>query len=586
MAITPSVVVKIEDENGNVLTSDTSNVTLTVQSGPGSLVGGTVTAQASGGVATFSNLILDTAGAYMLSASDGTDGLSNFASTSFTVSPTTAGKLVITTQPTGGTAGKAIASVTFTIEDQFNNVETSDSSSVLVSAGGPGSLAGGSTASVAANKGVATFSNLILDTAGGYTLSASDSTDSVSSGASNSFTIAPATAMQLMFTTPPTSGTAGSTLSPVALSIEDAFGNVETGDTSTVSIAATGPGLLTGSSTASVSAIKGVATFSNLTLDTAGSYTLKGTDAADSLASAASGAFNVNPASSDKLVFTQEPTSVMAGNAISPTVTVKIEDQNGNVLTGDDSNVSLTVDTGPGALVGGTVTAQASGGIATFSNLVLDTAGAYTLSASDTTDGLSNFSSSSFTVSPAAASKLVFTTGPVNGTAGSAISQVALSIEDQFGNVEIGDTSNVVISAAGPGAYRPAPRPQSRQSKASPHSAIWSSTPRARTPSALPIRRTASAAARPRAFQSRPAPAKNWSSRPAPQAPPPGICSRPSPFRSKINSETSNRAIRPPFRSPPTAPVPSRPARPPSQTPAPVWRPSEISLSTPQGATR
>jgi hypothetical protein len=449
-AITPSVVVKIEDQNGNVLSGDDSNVTLTVNSGPGSLTGTTVTVQAQSGVAAFSNLTLDTAGGYTLKASDTSDGLSGFVSNSFTVSPAAATQLVFSTQPSDGTAGVAISSVVLSIEDQFGNVESGDGSSVSIAASGPGALTGTSTTSVTAVKGVATFSNLTLDTAGGYTLKASDTTDSLTSAASNSFTISSAAATQLVFSTQPSDGTAGVALSPVVLSIEDQFGNVESGDGSSVSISASGPGALTGTSTTSVTAVKGVATFSNLTLDTAGGYTLQASDTTDGLTSAASSSFTIAAASSDKLVFTQEPGSVAAGNAITPSVVVKIEDQNGNVLSGDDSNVTLTVNSGPGSLTGTTVTVQAQSGVAAFSNLTLDTAGGYTLKASDTSDGLSGFVSNSFTVSPAAATQLVFSTQPSDGTAGVAISSVVLSIEDQFGNVESGDGSSVSIAASGP----------------------------------------------------------------------------------------------------------------------------------------
>jgi len=445
-----SVVLSIEDQFGNVESGDSSSVSVAA-SGPAALTGtSTTSVHAVKGVVTFSNLTLDAAGGYTLKASDTTDNLTSAASNSFTISPAAASQIVLTTQPINGTAGMALSSVVLSIEDQFGNVESGDGSSVSIAASGPGALTGTSTTSVTAVKGVATFSNLTLDTAGGYTLKASDTTDSLTSAASNSFTISPATATQLVFSTQPSDGIAGVALSPVVLSIEDQFGNVESGDGSSVSISASGPGALTGTSTTSVTAVKGVATFSNLTLDTAGGYTLQASDATDGLTSAASSSFTIAAASSDKLVFTQEPGSVAAGNAITPSVVVKIEDQNGNVLSGDDSNVTLTVNSGPGSLTGTTVTVQAQSGVAAFSNLTLDTAGGYTLKASDTSDGLSGFVSNSFTVSPAAATQLVFSTQPSDGTAGVAISSVVLSIEDQFGNVESGDGSSVSIAASGP----------------------------------------------------------------------------------------------------------------------------------------
>ena len=52
--------------------------------------------------------------------------------------------------------------------DQFGNVVTSDNSDqvTLAIATGPGSFTAGSTTTVTASSGVATFSNLVLNTAG------------------------------------------------------------------------------------------------------------------------------------------------------------------------------------------------------------------------------------------------------------------------------------------------------------------------------------------------------------------------------------------------------------------------------------
>ena len=61
------------------------------------------------------------------------------------------------------------------VKDQFGNVVTSNTSTITVAvASGPGGFASGSTTSVAAVNGVATFSNLMLKCAGTYTLSVSD----------------------------------------------------------------------------------------------------------------------------------------------------------------------------------------------------------------------------------------------------------------------------------------------------------------------------------------------------------------------------------------------------------------------------
>src|ERR1700678_1654465 len=65
-----SITVDVEDPFGNIVTTDSSTVTLSVASGPGSL-SGTLTMAASSGIATFSNVKLNTAGSYTLTTSDG-----------------------------------------------------------------------------------------------------------------------------------------------------------------------------------------------------------------------------------------------------------------------------------------------------------------------------------------------------------------------------------------------------------------------------------------------------------------------------------------------------------------------------------
>ena len=62
-----------------------------------------------------------------------------------------------------------------------------------------------------------------------------------------------------------------------------------------------------------MAAVNGVATFSNLVLNTAGTYTLKATDGA--LTGATSGNLTVSPAAASQLVLQQSPTTGTAGQA-------------------------------------------------------------------------------------------------------------------------------------------------------------------------------------------------------------------------------------------------------------------------------
>jgi hypothetical protein len=195
-----------------------------------------------------------------------------------------------------------------------------------------------------------------------------------------------------------------------------------------------------------VAASGGIATFSKLILDTAGSYTLSAADG--SLAGATSSSFTVGAAAASKLFISTQPTSVTAGVAISPAITVAIQDKYGNLASTNSSPVTITVASGPTTsfAASSVLKVAASAGIATFSNLILDTAGIYMLKASDGALTAATSSASGFTVSPAPASQLVFITQPSTTENGLVITPAPqVAVEDQFGNIETTDNSTQVL---------------------------------------------------------------------------------------------------------------------------------------------
>lgn len=78
----PPIVVDVEDQYGNIVTTDNSTVALAVSTGPGS-ISGTTTTTAIGGIATFSDIQFDAVGQYVLRASDAS--LTQAISSSFSV---------------------------------------------------------------------------------------------------------------------------------------------------------------------------------------------------------------------------------------------------------------------------------------------------------------------------------------------------------------------------------------------------------------------------------------------------------------------------------------------------------------------
>ncbi len=175
-AITPSVIVDVLDIHGNIAINDSSNVTITLIATNGATLGGTTTIQAINGVATFTDLSIDTVGTgYRLSITD--DALTPATSSTFAVTPDLASsQLSFSQTPAATLLGQPLApTLVIKAVDQFGNAITTDHSKIILSTNA-GSFTG--TNAVTLANGIATFSNLIFKTAGDYTLTATPATNS------------------------------------------------------------------------------------------------------------------------------------------------------------------------------------------------------------------------------------------------------------------------------------------------------------------------------------------------------------------------------------------------------------------------
>jgi hypothetical protein len=202
----------------------------------------------------------------------------------------------------------------------------------------------------------------------------------------------------LQFKNAPASGTAGTKLSPkIVVDVDDVGGNVLAGDTPVVTLKIkSGPagGAIVG--TASITAVKGVATFSDIAFDVSGSYKLKATAAG--FTTGKSGTIAINPAAANHLAFAVEPPPTVTHHvAISPAMVVDVEDGFGNIVVTDDSDVTLSIKLGTsGAILHGVFMVAADDGVATFSDVLLNQTGIYKLTADDGT--LAGANSVKFTV--------------------------------------------------------------------------------------------------------------------------------------------------------------------------------------------
>ncbi|NBT63883.1 MAG: hypothetical protein EBT02_19175, partial [Planctomycetia bacterium] len=280
LAFTTQPIITIKDAFGNTVTNSTASVTMTV-SGNGTTVG-TVTAVAVAGVATFAGVgISGTAGtSYTLTFTSG-----SLATATQTITPTfgLATRATLTTSANGSASGSAFTTQPIiTIKDTFGNIVTSSSASVTMTVSGNGTTVG--TTTVNASNGIATFSDVgISGTAGtSYTLTFTSGSFTTTQSITPTFGLA----TLAILSTAAAGSASGSvfTTQPI-ITIKDAFGNTVTNSTASVTMTVSGNGTTVG--TATVNAINGIATFTNVGINaTAGTaYTL--TFASGSLATAA-----------------------------------------------------------------------------------------------------------------------------------------------------------------------------------------------------------------------------------------------------------------------------------------------------------
>lgn len=259
----------------------------------------------------------------------------------------------------------------------------------------------------------------------------------------------PAGAAVVVTSSPSAAVTAGVPFG-ATVEIRDASGNV-VASSATVTLALAPGGTLLG--TSSVAAVGGVATFSGLSVEAAGSYALVATSAGVSPHTSAP--FEVVAAAPARLAFTASPGGGVAGEPLAPAAVVRVEDAFGNPVMSGLDTISIALQGGnPAAVLAGTTSAAAVLGEATFADLSVDLVGSYTLAASAA--GLDGAASAGFPIAAAAAS-------PANSgvaaavatqTAGGVVA-VAATVRDAFGNPVPDAAVTLATAAAGATLVQP-----------------------------------------------------------------------------------------------------------------------------------
>ena len=348
-------------------------------------------------------------------------------------------------------AGTTLAIAPSVIIKDAGGVGISGAAVTFTVAAGGGSLVGASAVTDAS--GIATVGSWTLGTAAGAnTLTASAGSVQVSFAA----TAVAGAPFRVRFRSSP-AGTlanlAGATLAPaVVVNVVDANDNVITASTTSVDLALIGPaGAASLIGTTTLSAVAGVVAYGALKASTpSAGYRLVAT--ASGIAPDTTGTFTVlGPAT--KLAFTAQPANAEASSTLTG-VTVEVQDAAGTTLLTAINSVTLTLAANPGGatLIGGTAKA-ATAGIATFAGLRLNRAGTgYVLAA--TAPGLTTALSNAFTITPGAASSLVFLVAPTGVASGVGMTPgVQVAVVDADRNTVTSATGTMSASiASGSGA--------------------------------------------------------------------------------------------------------------------------------------
>lgn len=437
-------VVQLRDVNGNLVANAAGTVTATVgagSTGVGSLTGAS-TVSVVNGVATFSDLKLSAAGTYVLQFSCA--ALPPVSSAAFSVTQSPPVSLALTTQPGGAQSGSALSpQPVIALRDAANAIVAGANNPVTVTLNGAATLNG--TTTVSAVNGVVTFTNLAINGAGTYTLTFSSA--GLPPVTSAAVTVTPLPASQLSVATQPVGALTGAPLStqPV-VQVRDAVGALVTSASNPVTATLVGAGGTVGGS-ATVNAVNGVATFTNLVVTGPGTYTLS--FAATGLASTTSAPFTVSSLPASQLAVVTQPVGASSGAPLGTQPVVQIRDAGNAVVSVATSAVTATL-IGAGGSLSGLTTVNAVNGVATFTNLAITGPGSYMIQF--TAAGLAATTSTTVTIAPLVATKLAVLTQPGGALSGNALSpQPVVLVLNASNGVVAGATNAVTAVLVGAG---------------------------------------------------------------------------------------------------------------------------------------
>jgi hypothetical protein len=260
-------------------------------------------------------------------------------------------------------------------------------------------------------------------------------------GSSGSISVGPGQATRLTVTAP-SSGAAGSALTFTVKAI-DPYGNTATGYGGTVHFTSSAN---VGNLPADSKLSAGTGTFT-ATPTAAGAQSITATDTASSSISGTSGSISVGAGPTSKFTVSPSSSSTAAGAAF--TFVVTAQDQFGNTSS-YGGTVHFTSSDAAAVLPANSTLTNGTG---TFS-ATLKTAGAQTLTATDSASSSITGTSASVTVAPGAATQFAVS-APATATHGSAFNFTVTAL-DQFDNTVTGYSGTVHFTSSDAAAVLPA----------------------------------------------------------------------------------------------------------------------------------
>ena len=243
---------------------------------------------------------------------------------------------------------------------------------------GAGTLIG--TTTVNAVNGVATFTNLaIAGASSGTTIGFTAAGGLTPTGTTVS---SPLTTVQVARTlgvvTQPGGAPSGALLAPQpVVEVRDAAGLRMPGATNAITVTlASGPGVLSGTTTVAASAATSAAAFTDLKIVGAGVTTLA--FSATGLTGVTSNPFTVAATAATQLAILTPAAGGESGVPFTTQPVIEVRDANGNRATAATGTVTVSM-TGTGGTLAGTVSAPIVNGLATFTGLQVNGVGTFTL---------------------------------------------------------------------------------------------------------------------------------------------------------------------------------------------------------------